>query len=179
MKAINVAPERMLRWYLALTKPSAEALAKWHLERQGYRVYSPLLQQRILRRGKWKDQVTALFPRYVFVQLDAALQSLAPVRSTIGIAGVVRFGCDYAVVPNRVVECLLKNEDSRTGLHTMRAGRWFAPGMAVRIATGALSGLEGVFVCEEGSDRVTVLLNLLGRESSVKIDARCLVPCAA
>ena len=166
-------------WYLVLTKPLNEEVAKINLERQGYKVYLPRLQQKLLRRGKWRDCVTALFPRYVFVQLESLVQSLAPVRSTIGVANVVRFGVDYAVVPNAVVDGLVAQEDPATKLHSLRDGAWFKPGDAVRIATGSLSGLEGVFQYEDGADRVVVLLSILGREAQVRVDAGSVVASAA
>jgi transcriptional antiterminator RfaH len=155
-----------LRWHLAFTKPAAEQAAKSHLERQGYRVYLPLVQQKTLRRGKWTERISALFPRYLFVQLDSALQSLSPIRSTVGVAGLVRFGVDYTVVPNFIVSCLRSNEDPQTKLHKVKVNSWFTAGSAVRIARGALSGLEGIFESEDAGERVTVLLNLLGRETA-------------
>ena len=161
----------LLRWHLVMTKPANEECAVTHLERQGYGVYFPRLQQKTLRRGKWCDCTAALFPRYLFVRLDSVLQSLAPVRSTVGVANVVRFGVDYTVVPDRVIETLQRNADQQTGLHSLRTADWFKRGDLVRIAAGALAGLEGVFESEDGNQRVTVLLNLLGRETRIQIDA--------
>src|SRR5882757_6361948 len=90
----------VLCWHLVFTKPLGETTAKLNLERQGYRVYFPRLQEKILSRGRWRDRIGALFPRYLFVQLNAALQSLAPIRSTLGVTNVVRFGNDFVTVPD-------------------------------------------------------------------------------
>ncbi len=79
-------------WFLVQTKPAAEKSALEHLERQGYRVYHPRLLQRALRRGRWLDRIVSLFPRYVFVQVDVGPPVAAPIRSTVGVANVVRFG---------------------------------------------------------------------------------------
>jgi transcriptional antiterminator RfaH len=168
-----------LRWHLVLTKPAGEECAALHLERQGYGVYFPRLQQKALRRGKWFDRTSALFPRYLFVHLDSVTQSLAPVRSTVGVANVVRFGADYMVVPDRVIETLQRNADLQTGLHSLRASDWFKRGDLVRVAVGSLSGLEGIFVSEDGNQRVTVLLNLLGRETHIQLNAGCVIRSAA
>jgi transcriptional antiterminator RfaH len=176
---MNSTPESRRRWHLAFTKPLAEETARTHLERQGYRVYLPRLQNRALLRGKWRDRITALFPRYLFVQLDAVLQWLAPVRSTVGVANVVRFGVEYMVVPDHVVESLRRDADPQTGLHQLRVADWFKRGDTVRFASGALSGLEAIFESEDGDQRVTVLLNLLGRETRIQIDSGCVVPSAA
>jgi transcriptional antiterminator RfaH len=168
-----------LNWYLVMAKPSNEDCALVNLERQGYGVYFPQLQTKALRRGKWSDRIVPLFPRYLFVQVDSIAQSLAPVRSTLGVANVVRFGVNHMVVPNRVIDSLRANANPETGLHTLRIGEWFKRGDAVLIATGSLTGLEGVFESDDGNHRVTVLLNLLGRETRLQLDAGCVVPSAA
>ncbi len=179
MDSIQDIDAPLLRWHLVLAKPASEECAVTHLERQGYGVYFPRLQQKVLRRGKWCDRVTALFPRYLFVRLDSVLQSLAPVRSTFGVACVVRFGVDYMVVPEHVVTTLQSNADQQSGLHKLRAADWFKRGDVVRIAAGALSGLEGIFESDDGNERVTILLNLLGRETRIQVDAGCVVRSAA
>src|SRR5688500_1239434 len=86
------------RWFLVCTKPAGEQTAKLNLGRQGYRTYYPRLMRQALRRGRWVEQVVSLFPRYLFVQIDTTLQSLAPVHSTIGVTGIVRFGTESTVV---------------------------------------------------------------------------------
>lgn len=159
----------MLRWYLILTKPSGEETAKVNLERQGYRVYFPRLQQRRLFRGRWMERIAPLFPRYLFLQLCCE-QSLAPVRSTLGVADIVRFGFEYAVVAGQVVESLMRRADPDSGLHELKR-TLFEPGAAVRIVAGAFAGLDGIFERESGVDRVVVLLKLLGREAPVRIPA--------
>lgn len=169
----------MLRWYLILTKPSGEDTARMNLERQGYRVYFPRLQRRRLYRGRWTERISALFPRYLFLQLNTGQQSLGPVRSTLGVADAVRFGSEYAVVPNYVVAGLIQRADPESGLHKLKHPL-LAPGAAVRVIAGAFAGLEGIFEREIAADRVVVLFNLMGRDAPVRLPAGCIVPgCAA
>jgi transcriptional antiterminator RfaH len=161
------------RWYLIFTKPAGETTAQVNLERQGYRVYFPRLQQRKLYRGRWRDHISALFPRYLFLQLYAD-QSLAPVRSTLGVADAVRFGADYAIVPDQVVDGLLRRS-AEFGLHRLMQPL-FTPGTMVRVVAGAFVGLEGIFEREIGEDRVAVLFKLLGRETSVCMPSGSVIP---
>lgn len=163
------------RWYLILTKPSSEELARVNLERQGYRVYFPRALQRKSYRGRWQDKVSALFPRYLFLQLNIASQVLAPVRSTFGVVDAVRFGADYAVVSDQVVDGLMRRADPQSGLHEIKRPL-LTPGEIVRVVAGAFAGLEGVFEREIGEDRVVVLFKLLGRESPVDVVADYVVP---
>jgi transcriptional antiterminator RfaH len=156
----------MLRWYLIHTKPSHEALAQTHLERQGFRVYFPRVLQSLPTRQGWRERVVPLFPRYVFLQVRMSEQALAPVRSTVGVAGVVRFGSEYAVVSNRVVEDLQARADRETGLHRLKSST-LARGTPVTVSFGSYDAIEGVFDREAGADRVVVLLKLLGQDASV------------
>jgi transcription antitermination factor NusG len=70
-----------------------------------------------------------------------------------------------------------------------RAGKWvkrieplFArylflkPGAAVKFSDGPLQGLEGIFSKETGEKRVIVLLNLLGKINTLRVNRDWLVP---
>jgi transcriptional antiterminator RfaH len=161
----------MRRWYLIHSKLRAEHEAQLHLQRQEYQTYFPRLLQRVRRRGRLRMQVGPLFPRYLFLQLDEGRQSLAPVRSTSGVAGIVRFGGRFATVPDGLIEELRARADPETGLHSLCVPARLTPGMQVRIDGGAFAGLEGVFERAEGADRVVVLLSLLGEERQVHLPA--------
>jgi transcriptional antiterminator RfaH len=164
----------MLRWYLIHTKPLGEATARLNLERQGYETYVPRLAETTVRGGKVRDRVVALFPRYLFLHLNEGEQALAPVRSSTGVASVVRFGMRYAIVPDRIVNELRVREDN-SGLHRL-SKRPLMPGTEVSIRLGPFAGLEGVFEREAGTDRVLVLLQLLGQDVRVGIPAQSIVP---
>jgi transcriptional antiterminator RfaH len=159
-----------VRWYLIHTKPAREVLAEVNLRRQGYQVYHPRLLRPTRIHGRWVDRVASLFPRYLFLRLEVGHQDMGPVRSTLGVANIVRFGYDYAVVPDAIVENLRAHADSETGLHRLH-GRAFEPGSKVRIIAGVFEGLEGVFQRESGDERVMLLLGLLGRDTLVQLPA--------
>jgi transcriptional antiterminator RfaH len=165
-------------WYLVHTKPSAETTARSNLERQGYEVYYPQLARTVRRVGAWKETIGPLFPRYLFVRVVEGLQPLSPIRSTLGVANVVRFGLDYAVVPFNVIRELREQADPVTGLHRLKP-RSLSRGAQIRIADGVFRGIEGVFERALGLDRVLVLLKLLGQSSSVDVPAGFVVPAHA
>ena len=167
----------MLRWYLVFTKPAGEETARLNLERQGYCVYFPRLQQRTLYRGRCIERVSALFPRYIFLQLRMGQQSLGPVRSTVGVVDAVRFGGEYAVVPAQVVDGLVQAADPVSGLHQLK-NPLLVCGATVRVIAGAFAGLEGIFERGNGADRIVVLFKLLGHEAPVSVPARFVQGCA-
>jgi transcriptional antiterminator RfaH len=169
----------VLRWYLIHTKPSGEIVAQTNLGQQGYEVYLPRIVQPVRHAGRWRDRIVALFPRYLFVRLREGCQTLGPVRSTVGVASVVRFGSNYAVVPDPIVHDLQARADPESGLHRMSPPAAFTPGSPVKITMGPFDGLQGVFEREVGADRVVVLLKLLGQDASVRVPARFILPCYA
>jgi transcriptional antiterminator RfaH len=166
-----VGIQRVLAWFLVFTKPAAEAAAQRNLQRQGYKVYFPRLIRPVLRRGRWGERAVALFPRYLFVQLDTARQSMGPMRSTLGVSSIVHFGAEATRVPDEIVDGLCSRADPVSGLHRLRSPRALDPGASVRVIAGALEGLQGVFEREVGEDRAVVLLSLLGRRTPVCVQA--------
>ena len=167
----------LLHWFLVFTKPAGEALAQENLQRQGYRVYYPRLLRPTYHRGKWIERIVALFPRYLFIQVDTLVQSLSPVRSTLGVANIVRFGPETAVVPNAIVSDLLRRADPESGLHRLtQLPATFKAGSPVSIIAGAFEGLNGIFEREVGEERVVVLLKLLGQCTPVRIPSQYIAP---
>jgi transcriptional antiterminator RfaH len=163
-------------WYLVFTKAQGEQTACINLDRQGYRVYCPRLLRRTVSRGRWIERIVALFPRYLFVQLDAtARQSLAPVRSTIGVAGIVRFGSEPAVIPQSMVDALKGRADPATGLHRLAEVAPLERGSPVKVIAGAFQGFDGIFERAAGEDRVVVLLKLLGESTPVQLESYAVV----
>jgi transcriptional antiterminator RfaH len=155
------------QWYLVRTKPLAERTARANLERQGFSTYLPRLVQVARRRQRWAESIVPLFPRYLFLHLDAGRQSLRPVHSTVGVSNIVRFGARCVVVPDEVVEELRARADPATGLHRLQAAARFARGTRVRIVAGPFCGINGIFERADGAERVVILLNLLGHEMPV------------
>ena len=155
-------------WYAVSCKPRQEAVAEENLQRQGFNVYLPRIQVRRRRRGQWLDIVEALFPRYLFILIDPVQRSTAPVRSTRGVVGLVRFGGKPAEVPANVISELMRREDSTSGLH-LDSRVQFCAGDSIKLVEGPLAGMEGVFNQEDGERRVIVLLELLGQANKVTV----------
>ncbi len=159
----------MLRWYLVHAKPHGEDTAQVNLGRQGYEVYLPRVRKLARYAGRWRERIGPLFPRYLFVRLDEGRDDFRPIHSTLGVAALVRFGSSCAIVPESVIRELRNRADPESGLHRLAPRSTFASGSRVRLLSGPLEGLEGVFECESGSDRVTVLLHILGRQTAVRV----------
>jgi transcriptional antiterminator RfaH len=156
-------------WYLVYTKPRQESVAKLNLERQHYSVYLPLVRHSRKRLGRRIDVIEPLFPRYLFIELSTQTDNWGPIRSTVGVSSLVRFGAEPAAVPGQLIACL-RARDNEQGVQLL-APRAFAEGDSVRIAAGPMWGYEGIFLATTGKQRVMVLLEILGKQTRVSVAA--------
>jgi transcriptional antiterminator RfaH len=167
-------------WYLAQTKPRQEEVALVNLERQAYLVKVPRVTslRRSSKRATQKTPATQapqatqiLFPGYIFFAPQYAEQSIAPVRSTLGIARVVRFGLEPARISDRLLEDILafvdQTERSPGGLLAHLSQ--IVEGSSVLVRDGPFSGLSGL-VSKVGSQRVMVLFEIMGKVQTLGFD---------
>jgi transcriptional antiterminator RfaH len=155
-------------WYLAYTKPRHEATAQFNLEQQAFEVYLPLFK-------KFKTSETGavaifepMFPRYILFRPSRAGQSISVVRSTKGIASLVRFGFEPAQIHDDLVQRIRQLEQDRNQATLQELGNLKA-GQTVRLQHTALGGIEGL-VQSVSSKRVAVLLEILGRPMVVELE---------
>ena len=158
----------MSEWYLVYCKARQEDGAARGLEEQGYAVYLPRLATKRRRTGGLTEVIQPLFPRYLFVSNAEQTQSIGPVSYTRGVQNIVRFGNVLSPIDRAVVDGLREREDPETGYHCAVALS-LEPGDRVRIGSGVLQGIEAVFEARTGSDRVVILLDLLGRQTRTEI----------
>jgi transcriptional antiterminator RfaH len=155
------------RWYVVQTHVHAEAKAAAHIERQGFEFYLPRYLKRRRHARKIEIVGAPLFPRYLFVSIDRARQRWGAIRSTIGVTRLVCNGDEPVPLASAVVEGLRRREvDGFVQLERRR----FVPGDRVRITDGVFNSCLGLFEGMRDEERVTVLLDLLGRKVRVVID---------
>lgn len=160
-------------WHVVHTHIHAEAKAAAHLARQGFEVYLPRYLRPRRHARKVETVCAPLFPRYCFVRIDRMVQRWRSICSTVGVAHLVCNGDEPAVVPAPVIEQIRLREDERGFVHLDPAPR-FVPGDRVRVIGGALADCFGLFQEMTDRDRVTVLIELLGRKVKVTLGAEAL-----
>jgi transcriptional antiterminator RfaH len=167
----------MTYWYAVQTHARAEDKAAHHLLRQGYAVFLPkhLKRRRHARRVDWMP--APLFPRYLFVAVDPESMSWWSIRSTVGVRALVSFGSRPAAVPQEIITEIKARQDNK-GLVKTSAAHGFKPGERVRIVDGPLSDVEGLFECLSDEDRVTILLEIMGRAVRVRVPVDTIYACA-
>lgn len=164
----------MRSWYLLYSKPRQERLALENLGRQHYEAYLPLIRNRRRRQGRFTSIVEPMFPRYLFIHLSDEKDNWAPIRSTIGVANLVRFGPEAARVPDDLIAALQGREDE-TGVQVLPEPE-FQPGDRVRICEGVMAGYEAIFQARTGKERVMLLLEVAGKLARIQVDAGYIEP---
>jgi transcriptional antiterminator RfaH len=154
---------RKQAWYLVSTKVQSEQLAQENLHRQSYTTYLPLVNTKRRRNGRYINQIEAFFPGYLFIQLDNETDNWSPIRSTRGVSGLVRFGGVPATIPTDLIERLKANEDE-SGKQLIEY-KQPKSGDCINIIDGPFTGQQGIFQAMKGSDRVLVLLNIIGKNT--------------
>ena len=130
-------------------------------------VYLPQARQ---QRGAHFVQA-ALFPGYLFVQVDLTSLPASQIDNTPGAIRLVAFGGQPQTLPDETVESLQQRVaelDEQGGLPRHP----FRPGDSVRFTDGPLRGLEGVFQGPmRPAQRVRVLMQFLGSLHEMEVDA--------
>ena len=161
-------------WFAVYTKPRQEQVALLNLERQAFECYLPMAADPYQRRSAGnKTRHEPLFPRYLFLNGDPQRQSLAAVRSTRGVVGLVRAGFELIKIPASIIAGLKDRMHPATGMIPLDS-IGLNKGDKVRVFDGPFAALEGVFKEHRGRTRSLLLLEILGRETAVEIDARLL-----
>ncbi len=155
------------KWFVVFTKPRQEQLALSHLERQGYHCFLP---QAVNPQQRRRRRIEPLFPRYLFLRADPGRQNLAPVGSSRGVTGLVRFGNALATLSASIVRAIQSRVDPDSGLVQLHPAD-IRPGDEVEVFAGPFCGVKGIvqeFIAEK---RATLLMRMLGREARVAVNA--------
>jgi len=151
-----------MNWYLVMSKPREEERAYENLVYQQYNCYLPKVKIEKIKQGKKIQLLEPLFPRYLFVQLNSITDNWGPVRSTLGVSNMVRFGDSYAKVPDSVIEDI--NYFSSEHQESL-----FKAGEKLVVKSGPFKGQTVEFLRISSDYRAMVLLELCQKLHCVSI----------
>lgn len=130
--------------------------------RQGYPCYLPKVSVEKILNGKVQLKPEPLFPRYIFIHLSSTEHNWGPIRSTLGVSTLVRFGVDFAKVPTSIIESIQLFAQA----HQEHA---FVEGERILIKSGPFKGMEADFCRLDGDSRALVLIELLYKIQKIKV----------
>ena len=161
-------------WFCLRSQPKHEHIASANLKRlSGVEVFCPRLRSRKLtRRGPvWMTE--SLFPNYLFARFQFHMQ-LDLVKYTPGVSHVIHFADRYPTVSDAVIQELRQafgNDEVQI------AEECPSEGDNVIIADHAFFGMEAVVLrVMPARERVQVLIDMLGRTTTIELRLGLVVP---
>jgi len=149
-----------------------EHIAAARLREAGLEVFLPRLRfkKASVRGPVWVTE--ALFPNYLFARFNRQ-ESMRLVRHAAGVSTVVHFGPHVPAVPDEVLDDLRALTGAEE-LHVLTEA--LAPDDRVKISGGPMHGFSAVVTqIMPAKERVKVLMDFLGRQTAVELEATALV----
>ena len=168
--------EKDVAWYSLRSKTKREHIAAaFVLQQCNAEVFAPRIPiWRKTRYGR-KVFIDALFPGYFFARFSWRLLG-RQVLATQGVTGVVRFGLKVPLVADSVIADLQMAVAEVTS--SDGGGSGLEEGEIVEILTGCFKGSTAkVQRVTRGSDRVSVLIDFLGRSLTLNVTRSSVVAC--
>jgi transcriptional antiterminator RfaH len=164
MKNESLQIESGLRWYALQTKVNREKEVEKRLTDLHLEVFLPWMKTRRRIGSRYQWVLVPLFPGYIFCRLDMVVSGKSA-RYSPGVKDFLTFGSRIADVGSEIIQTLRDRcPDGVAQIESITA----KPGDLVRINEGPFSGLEAIFERRlKGSERVAVLLDILGRQTRV------------
>ena len=158
-------PLPLEHWYAVSVRPRHEKVVTRYLEQQRFNYFLPVY--RSVRR--WKDRRkeldVALFPGYVFVNLD--LRDRLGVLRTPGVVQFVTFQGQPAAVPDSEIRAL---ESSLSAGLRPQPHPYLRQGKKVRVKSGPLVDTEGIMIRRKEGFRLVLSIDLIMRSVMLEVD---------
>ncbi len=138
-----------------------------HLLDKILRVFIPTQDKIQIRRGQRRTVSEKIFPGYILVEMEITDNAWLAIRTTEGVTGFVGMSSRPTPLPKSEVEAIMKYAEQSDTQYKAD----FVDGEAVRITDGPFNDFLGsVDKIDEERGKVTVLINIFGRETPVELD---------
>lgn len=155
-------------WYVLRSKPRKEDVVWRQVLASGFETFYPRL--RVHPVNPRARKLRPYFPGYLFVRADLEKVGMSVFKWMPHTFGLVSFGGEPAIVPENLVHAIRKRVDEINAA----GGEVFdglESGDVVWIVDGPFKGYEAIFDARlPGSERVRVLLELLGSQRQVTVE---------
>jgi transcription antitermination factor NusG len=160
-----IAPE-VPRWYALHTRARHEKSVERRLRDRGMEAFLPTT----LEVHRWSDRKqkveVPLFSCYVFVRCALSAEDRTRVHQVESVHGFVGSRGASLPIPDEQIESIQKVLKQAAG----RSHPFLKVGQRVRIRGGAMDGVEGVFLSENGDHSLIISVDAIQRSMAVRID---------
>jgi transcription antitermination factor NusG len=160
-------------WYALHTRARHEKVVEKRLREQGMETFLPIAKEVHRWSDRKKEVEVPLFNCYVFVRCAWNAESRTRVFQVDSVHGFVGVRGVGQPIPAEQIQSI------RTVLMQERAWRshpFLKAGQRVRVRGGALDGVEGVFLSENGDHSLVISIDAIQRSMAVRIDGYSVEP---
>ena len=156
-----------LRWYALHTRARHEKAIERRLREQGMETFVPTTTEVHRWSDRKKKVEVPLFSCYVFVRCALTAEDRTRVYQVESVHGFVGSRGSSLPIPDEQIESIQKVL-SQTA--PWRSYPFLKVGQRVRVRGGAMDGVEGVFLSENGDHSLIISVDAIQRSMAVRID---------
>ncbi len=156
-----------LRWYALHTRARHEKAIERRLRDQGMETFVPTTMQVHRWSDRKKKVEVPLFSCYVFIRSALSAEDRTRVYQVESVHGFVGTRGSSLPIPDEQIESIQK---VLTQTAPWRSYPFLKVGQRVRVRGGAMDGVEGVFLSENGDRSLIVSIDAIQRSMAVRID---------
>jgi transcription antitermination factor NusG len=156
-----------LRWYALHTRARHEKAVERRLRDQGMEPYVPTTMEVHRWSDRKKKVEVPLFSCYVFIRCLLSAEDRTRVYGVESVHGFVGMRGSSLPIPDEQIESIQK---VLTQTAPWRSYPFLKVGQRVRIRGGAMDGVEGVFLSENGDHSLIISVDAIQRSMAVRID---------
>ncbi len=154
------------RWYAVRTRSRHEKLVARQLETQGIESFLPIVTQTRNWSDRRKQVETPLFSGYAFLRMIHSSDDRVRVLQTQGVVGFVGVHGTGIPIPDRQIEDIKVLVASRIPYEERP---FLHIGQRVRVRGGALDGVQGILVAENGDRSLVISVEPIQRSLCVRV----------
>ncbi len=162
-----LASQDELRWYALHTRARHEKAVERRLRDQGMETFVPTAVEVHRWSDRKKKVEVPLFSCYVFVRCALSEEDRTHVYRIESVHGFVGTRGSSLPIPDEQIESIQK---VLTQTAPWRSYPFLKVGQRVRVRGGAMDGVEGVFLSENGDHSLIISVDAIQRSMAVRID---------
>jgi transcription antitermination factor NusG len=154
-------------WYALLTRSRHEKSVAYRLHEIGVTSFVPVTRQLRTWSDRKKLVEFPLFSCYVFAKLSPTYEERLKALRIDGVYSLLGTRGEGTPIPEEQIDAIRKITEERLAWHSHP---FLKIGQRVRIRSGALSGVEGLFVARSGESTLVVSIDAIQRSLAVRIE---------
>jgi len=157
---------RQSQWFAVRTRSRHEKLVARQLENQGIESFLPVISQMRKWSDRHKQVETPLFSGYAFLRMIHTSDERVRVLRTQGVVSFVGVQGTGTPIPDRQIDDIKTLVASKI---PYQERPYLRLGQRVRVRGGALDGVQGILVAENGDQSLVISVEPIQRSLCVRV----------